>query len=148
MARPKKKISQKQFESLCAIQCTKEEICNVLDVTEKTLNNWCKETYGEGFSLVFSKKRALGKASLRRNQWKLAEKGNSTMQIWLGKQILKQSESPLLDEIKLKELELKEKEFALREKLLMKQLEEGGSESDLAQAIRDVFGDVAKDDKQ
>ena len=148
MARPKKKISQKQFESLCAIQCTKEEICNVLDVTEKTLNNWCKETYGEGFSLVFSKKRALGKASLRRNQWKLAENGNSTMQIWLGKQILKQSESPLQDEIKLKELELKEKEFALREKLLMKQLEEGGSESDLAQAIRDVFGDVAKDDKQ
>ena len=147
MARPKKKISQKQFESLCAIQCTKEEICDVLDVTEKTLNNWCKETYGVGFSLVFSKKRALGKASLRRNQWKLAEKGNSTMQIWLGKQILKQSESPLLDEIKLKELELKEKEFALREKLLMKQLEEGGSESDLAQAIRDVFGDIAKDDK-
>ena len=147
MARPKKKISQKQFESLCAIQCTKEEICDVLDVTEKTLNNWCKEIYGTSFSLVFNKKRALGKASLRRNQWKLAEKGNSTMQIWLGKQILKQSESPLLDEIKLKELELKEKEFALREKLLMKQLEEGGSESDLAQAIRDVFGDVAKDDK-
>ena len=148
MARPKKKISQKQFESLCAIQCTKEEICDVLDVTEKTLNNWCKETYGVGFSLVFSQKRALGKASLRRNQWKLAEKGNSTMLIWLGKQILKQSESPTQDEIKLKELELKEKEFALREKLLMKQLDEGGSESDLAQAIRDVFGDVAKDDKQ
>ena len=148
MARPKKRISQKQFESLCAIQCTKEEICDVLDVTEKTLNNWCKESYGEGFSLVFSKKRALGKASLRRNQWKLAEKGNSTMQIWLGKQLLKQSESPIQDEIKLKELELKEKEFALKEKLLMKQLEEGGSESDLAQAIRDVFGDVAKDDKQ
>ena len=148
MARPKKKISQKQFESLCAIQCTKEEICDVLDVTEKTLNNWCKETYGVGFSLVFSQKRALGKASLRRNQWKLAEKGNSTMLIWLGKQILKQSESPTQDEIKLKELELKEKEFALREKLLMKQLDEGGSESDLAQAIRDVCGDVAKDDKQ
>ena len=147
MARPKKKISQKQFESLCAIQCTKEEICDVLDVTEKTLNNWCKEIYGTSFSLVFNQKRALGKASLRRNQWKLAEKGNSTMQIWLGKQILKQSESPLQDEIKLKELELKEKEFALKEKLLMKQLEDGGSESDLAQAIRDVFGDVAKDDK-
>ena len=147
MARPKKKISQKQFESLCAIQCTKEEICDVLDVTEKTLNNWCKEIYGTSFSLVFKQKRALGKASLRRNQWKLAEKGNSTMQIWLGKQILNQSESPLQDEIKLKELELKEKEFALREKLLIKQLEEGSTESDLAQAIRDVFGDIAKDDK-
>ena len=148
MGRPKKKISQKQFESLCAIQCTEEEICDVLGVTDKTLTKWCKETYNKPFSEVFREKRALGKASLRRNQWKLAEKGNSTMQIWLGKQILKQSESPLQDEIKLKELELKEKEFALKEKLLMKQLEDGGSESDLAQAIRDVFGDVAKDDKQ
>ena len=148
MARPRKVINQKQFESLCAIQCTEEEICNVLDVSEKTLISWCNEVYGESFSKVFRQKRDLGKTSLRRNQWKLAENGNSTMQIWLGKQILKQSESPIQDEIKLKELELKEKEFALREKLLMKQLEEGGSESDLAQAIRDVFGDVAKDDKQ
>ena len=116
MARPKKYINKKQFESLCAIQCTKEEICDVLDVTEKTLNNWCKEIYGTSFSLVFNQKRALGKASLRRNQWKLAEKGNSTMQIWLGKQILKQSENPLLDEIRLKEMELREREFALKEK--------------------------------
>ena len=148
MARPRKVINQKQFESLCAIQCTEEEICNVLDVSEKTLISWCNEVYGESFSKVFRQKRDLGKTSLRRNQWKQAEKGNTTMLIWLGKQILKQSESPIQDEIKLKELELKEKEFALREKLLMKQLEEGGSESDLAQAIRDVFGDVAKDDKQ
>ena len=148
MARPRKVINQKQFESLCAIQCTQEEICNVLDVSEKTLISWCNEVYGESFSKVFRQKRDLGKTSLRRNQWKQAEKGNTTMLIWLGKQILKQSESPTQDEIKLKELELKEKEFALREKLLMKQLEEDGSESDLAQAIRDVFGDVAKDDKQ
>ena len=148
MARPRKVINQKQFESLCAIQCTEEEICNVLDVSEKTLISWCNEVYGESFSKVFRQKRDLGKTSLRRNHWKQAEKGNTTMLIWLGKQILKQSESPTQDEIKLKELELKEKEFALREKLLMKQLEEGGSESDLAQAIRDVFGDVAKDDKQ
>ena len=148
MARPKKNINQKQFETLCSIQCTEEEICNVLEITDKTLTRWCKETYGKGFSDVYAEKRDLGKVSLRRNQWKLAEKGNSTMQIWLGKQLLKQSESPIQDEIKLKELELKEKEFALREKLLMKQLEEGGSELDLAQAIRDVFGDVAKDDKQ
>ena len=147
MARPRKVINQKQFESLCAIQCTEEEICNVLDVSEKTLISWCNEVYGESFSKVFRQKRDLGKTSLRRNQWKLAENGNSTMQIWLGKQILKQSESPIQDEIKLKELELKVKEFELKEKLLMKQLEEGSNESDLAQAIRDVFGDVAKDDK-
>ena len=43
MARPKKVINQKQFESLCAIQCTQEEICNVLDVCDETLTRWCKE---------------------------------------------------------------------------------------------------------
>lgn len=131
MARPKKVINQKQFESLCAIQCTKEEICDVLNVTEKTLNNWCKEVYNESFSLVFSQKRSLGKTSLRRNQWKLAENGNSTMQIWLGKQILKQSENPIQDQIRLKELELKEKEFILKEKLLLKQLEENNIDKEM-----------------
>ena len=120
MARPRKVINQKQFESLCAIQCTEEEICNVLDVSENTLISWCNEVYGESFSKVFRQKRDLGKTSLRRNQWKLAENGNSTMQIWLGKQILKKSESPIQDEIKLKELELKVKEFELKEKLMMK----------------------------
>ena len=146
MARPKKLINKSQFESLCAIQCTKEEICDVLQVTEKTLNNWCKEEYGESFSLIFKQKKSLGKTSLRRNQWKLAEKGNTTMLIWLGKQLLKQSENPIQDQIKLQELQLKEKEFELREKLIMKQLEEGSNDSDIAKAIREVFGVVAEDD--
>ena len=140
MARPKKVINQKQFESLCAIQCTQEEICNVLDVTDKTLTRWCNEVYNLSFSEVYEQKRDIGRMSLRRNQFKLAEGGNTTMQIWLGKQILKQSESPIQDEIKLKELELKVKEFELKEKLMMKQLEEGSGSSDVAQALRDIFG--------
>lgn len=91
-------IKQKQatinkilFENLCGIQCTKEEICSVLDVSEKTLNSWCNDIYGENFSLVFNKKRENGKSSLRRTQWKLAEK-NTTMAIWLGKQYLNQTD--------------------------------------------------------
>lgn len=91
MGRPKKQINQKQFESLCGLQCTKDEICQVLDVTDKTLNNWCKEVYGDTFSVVFDKKRSFGKVSLRRNQWKMAE-NNVTMAIWLGKQYLGQTD--------------------------------------------------------
>ena len=78
--------------------------------------------------------------SLRRKQWELAQKGNSTMQVWLGKNILKQSDNPIQDEIKLRELELKVKEFELKEKLMLKQLEEGNNHSDVAQALREVFG--------
>ncbi len=37
-------IDKKVFESLCAIQCTQQEICGVLDVDDKTLTSWCKAT--------------------------------------------------------------------------------------------------------
>lgn len=91
MGRPKKNISKNQFEQLCAIQCTLEEVCAVLEVSDKTLNRWCKEEYGDIFSNVFKAKRNRGKASLRRNQWKLSEK-NPQMAIWLGKQYLAQTD--------------------------------------------------------
>lgn len=89
--RPPKYIDQKQFEALCGIQCTEEEICAVLSCDKDTLNKWCKETYGNTFSHIFKDKRTGGKASLRRMQWKLAEK-NATMSIWLGKQYLGQTD--------------------------------------------------------
>ena len=93
MARPRKEIDNKIFESLCKLQCTREEICSFLDVTDKTLETWCKRTYGENFSSVFAKKREGGKISLRRAQFRLAEK-NAAMAIFLGKQYLGQSDNP------------------------------------------------------
>lgn len=93
MPRPRKEIDSKIFENLCKLQCTREEICSFLDVTDKTLETWCKRTYGECFSLVFAKKREGGKISLRRAQFRLAEK-NAAMAIFLGKQYLGQSDNP------------------------------------------------------
>ena len=87
MARPKKEIDKKQFENLCGLQCTKEEICAWFDITDKTLDAWCKRTYRQSFSVIFAQKRGKGKISLRRSQFRLAEK-NANMAIWLGKQYL------------------------------------------------------------
>ena len=92
MARPVKEIDRKQFENLCGLQCTLEEICDWFDVTDKTLNAWCKRTYGRSFSEVFALKRGRGEISLRRMQWKLAEK-SAAMAIWLGKQYLGQRDN-------------------------------------------------------
>lgn len=92
MARPRKEIDQEQFENLCGLQCTLEEICGWFDVTDKTLDGWCKRTYHASFSEVFKQKRGAGKISLRRSQWRLAEK-NATMAIFLGKQFLGQRDS-------------------------------------------------------
>lgn len=91
MARPRKEINQKQFENLCGLQCTKSEICAFFEITDKTLESWCRRTYKKGFSEVFSEKRGLGKISLRRAQWRIAE-SNATMAIWLGKQFLDQTD--------------------------------------------------------
>ena len=87
----KKFISQKQFEQLCQIQCTKDEIGAVLDVSDKTLDRWCRETYGTSFSDIFRQKRQGGCASLRAKQWKLASK-SPAMAIFLGKQFLGQTD--------------------------------------------------------
>ena len=91
--RPKKKIDKNVFENLMKIQCTKEEICAVLMVSENTLLNWVKENYdGATFCAVFSSFKAVGRASLRRIQYDQAEK-NPRMAIWLGKQYLGQRDT-------------------------------------------------------
>lgn len=89
--RPLKQINQIEFEKLCVLQCTQEEICGWFGVTDKTLNSWCKRTYEQSFSEIFKEKRGVGKISLRRAQFQLAEK-NANMAIWLGKQYLGQSD--------------------------------------------------------
>ena len=90
--RPKKLIDKKQFEAMCAYQCTLEEVCAFLGVNDVTLNKWCKKEYGTTFSDVFRQKREVGKMSLRRKQWKLADT-SAPMAIFLGKQYLGQKDS-------------------------------------------------------
>lgn len=90
--RPIKEIKQKQFEELCHIQCTENEICNILDVGIDKLLSWCMETYNDNFSNVYKKFSDGGKMSLRRTQLRLAET-NASMAIFLGKQYLGQRDN-------------------------------------------------------
>lgn len=85
--RPKKEIDKKSFESLCGIQCTQEEVCQFFDITDKTLNRWCRSTYGKTFSEVFAQKRGLGRISLRRAGFNLAQK-NPAVHIFYAKNFL------------------------------------------------------------
>lgn len=89
--RPKKQIDEDQFKKLCALQCTLGEIAGFFDCSEDTIQNWCKRTYGETFSAVYKTYSAAGKVSLRRFQFKLAEK-NPGMAIFLGKNWLGQTD--------------------------------------------------------
>lgn len=91
--RPKIEIDKKIFENLCGIQCTEKEICSCFGCCEDTLNSWCKRTYKKTFSDIYKEKAVLGRISLRRSQFRLAEK-NANMAIWLGKQYLSQRDEP------------------------------------------------------
>lgn len=89
MGRPPKEIDKDDFEKLCGLQCTKMEICEFLGVTDKTLDNWVQRTYETTYSEIYKQKRTRGKISLRRSQFRLAEK-NASMAIFLGKNYLEQ----------------------------------------------------------
>lgn len=89
--RPRIEIDPKQFEGLCNLQCTKEEIAGFFHCSEDTIENWCKKEYGDIFSVVYKKHSQGGKISLRRYQYRMAEK-SATMAIWLGKQWLGQTD--------------------------------------------------------
>ena len=82
MARPKKEIDYVAVEKLANIQCTQEEIASFLGLSVRTLQR------DEEFCRIYKKGQDNGKMSLRRMQFKLADK-NPTMAIWLRKTIFK-----------------------------------------------------------
>lgn len=92
MGRPRKEIDQEQFEKLCGIMCTEEEIAGFFGCSVDTIERWCKRTYKMTFADIYKEKCSRGKMTLRRYQWELAKK-NVGMAIFLGKQYLGQRDT-------------------------------------------------------
>jgi hypothetical protein len=84
MARPKLKIDESQVEQLAAINCSLDEMGAVLNCSADTL--------GRRFADAIKRGRERGRMSLKRKQYELAMGGNVTMLIWLGKQLLGQTD--------------------------------------------------------
>ena len=94
MARPKKfNIKPVEIEKLASYGCSNTEIAEFYGCDESLIR--------KSFSEYLTKGRSKGKIRLRQLQWKSAEKGNVSMQIFLGKNILGQKD-------KLEEAELEE----------------------------------------
>lgn len=92
MARPKKVLEEKdinQMKVLARCHCPDSEIAAFLGVGETTL----KRRFGP----LLKSEREAGKANIRRWQMDLAQKGNATLLIWLGKQLLGQRDNMTLD---------------------------------------------------
>ena len=87
MARHSKFINHNQFEKLCEIQCTLEDIAQWFQCSSDTIERWCKRQYKHDFADCVKRFSTGGKISLRRRMFKASEK-SITMQIWLSKQHL------------------------------------------------------------
>ena len=83
--RPRKKIDVEMLGKLASFQCTMEEMADILECSVDLLEM--------RYSDVIKAAKSKGKASLRRQQWRIAEEGSATMAIFLGKVILKQKDS-------------------------------------------------------
>ncbi len=87
MARPKKyEIDGKQVEQLASFGCTNKEIASFFGCSADLIE--------KSYSEFLTKGRDKGKIKLRQLQWRSAEKGNTSMLIWLGKQLLGQTDQP------------------------------------------------------
>jgi hypothetical protein len=92
--RPRKKIDEELIKKLARLNCTMIEIGSVVGCSVDTLER--------RFADIIKTEREIGKSSLRRWQWAAAEKGNTAMLIWLGKQWLGQTDK-VQNEIKAPE---------------------------------------------
>ena len=81
------------FDNLCQIQCTSGEIAAVFGTTRDRLGDACHRVHGKGLGEYRKERSEGGKGLLRRRQWQAAMEGNVTMLIWLGKNMLGQSDS-------------------------------------------------------
>jgi hypothetical protein len=79
-----KEINEDIVRGLAGIMCTYKEMSEVLGCSVDTLERHFADTIKEA--------QSNGRQSLRRFQYKAAEKGNSALLIWLGKQWLGQSD--------------------------------------------------------
>ena len=94
--RPRKAVDPDMLERLAACGCTVAEIAAVLQCNKRTLERRFAEAVETG--------RFKGRSSLRHKQFQLAMKGDKTMLIWLGKQLLGQTEKVELSRTQVKDL--------------------------------------------
>src|ERR1700738_4407547 len=78
-------IDMVELEKLCVLHCSDREIADWFGVSLRTIERRRQEPE---FAAVIDRGRSKGKISVRRMQMKLLEQGNTTMAIWLGKQLL------------------------------------------------------------
>ena len=92
IGRPFRVLDLRLVARLAALGCTDQEIADALGITRQTLSTRKRDE--PDLLDALKRGRSEVKLSLRRAQLKAISKGNTTMLIWLGKQMLQQRNHP------------------------------------------------------
>lgn len=97
--KPKKKMGKPQLvidwvkvEKLASIYCPVSDIAGIMGVSYNGLARGCKRKFKKTIEDWAHEKRGNTRAAVRNRQIQLALAGDKTMLIWLGKQMLGQSD--------------------------------------------------------
>jgi len=89
--RPRLDFNPKTVEGWGAIGASNGEMASMMECSERTISRRMNDT--DEFCLAYQKGLTRLKGSLRRKQIALANRGDRTMLIWLGKQLLGQKDT-------------------------------------------------------
>jgi len=90
IGRNKTVIPEEQVAQLAQYHCTNKEMADFFDVP--------LQTFTDNFRDIITKNRLITKQRLRKKQLEVALNGDKTMLIWLGRNMLGQTENPISDE--------------------------------------------------
>ena len=90
VGRKKVVIPEEQVAQLAQYHCTNKEMADFFDLP--------LQTFVDNFRDIITKNREITKQRLRKKQLEVAMNGDRTLLIWLGKNMLGQSDSPVAEE--------------------------------------------------
>jgi hypothetical protein len=100
MGRKPIELDLKELEFLSGLHCSNVDLAEHFAVDEKTIRNKLKV---EPYRSVWLRARAEGRIVVRQMQLKAAQAGNPAMLIWLGKNLLDQTDVSRVDVRRLHE---------------------------------------------
>lgn len=90
VGRKKVVIPEEQVAQLAQYHCTNKEMADFFDLP--------LQTFVDNFRDIITKNREITKQRLRKKQLEVAMNGDRTLLIWLGKNMLGQSDQPVAEE--------------------------------------------------
>ena len=95
MSRPLKKIDWQKVQEMLEAQCLGTEIAAYFGMHPDTFYRRVEEEQGMGFTEFSTQKKDIGKSKVRQAQYKSAVDGNTSAQVWWGKNYLGKRDNPI-----------------------------------------------------